>query len=366
MSRINAFLELGREQGCSDIHFTVGRPPLVRMDGDLMPLKYRTLDEDEITAICMEILDQAHLDQLNAEGATDLSYSAPGLGRFRVNICRQHLGLSAICRVIPEDVPQLEELGLPPTVAQFTSPRSGLILVTGTTGTGKTTTLAAMLDQINRNRNQTILTLEDPIEFVHPSQKSLVIQREVGTHVPSFNEGLRSALRQDPDVIMVGELRDFDTISLAIEACETGHLVLGTLHTRGAYQTIHRIVDAFPTEAQNQIRHTLADNLKCVLSQDLIRSADGRGRRAVMEIMVMTPAVAQLVREGKTFQLPQVMSTGRKVGMQLMDQALMALLRAGEIDANAAFLRADDKRQFVQFVSDPDLLNLIGPDGKAA
>jgi twitching motility protein PilT len=360
MARIDAFLQLGREQGCSDIHFSVGLPPLVRLDGELTPLKYRSLSKDETTAIVMEILDQNQLAHLNQMGALDLSYAAAQIGRFRINIFRQHAGLSAVCRVVPEDVPALSSLGLPSVLSQFARLRSGLVLITGATGTGKSTTLAAIIDEINQNRNLNILTLEDPVEFRHINKKAQVIQREVGCQVRSFTEGLRSCLRQDPDVIMVGEMRDPETISLAVEASETGHLVLGTLHTRGAYQTIHRIVDAFPTEAQAQIRHTLAENLRAVVSQELVRAVDGRGRRAVAEILVVTSAVAQLIREAKTYQIAGTMATGRRVGMQTMDQALMTLVRSGDIDPDEAFLKAVDKKEFVNLVTQPELLNMAG------
>jgi len=360
MPRIDAFLKLGREQGCSDIHFTVGLPPLVRLDGELTPLKYRELTAEEIGSIVTEILNDQHREQLKQMGAVDISYSAEDGGRFRINICRHNLGHSAFCRVIPSEPPVLSDLGLPPVISHFTNLSSGLVLVTGSSGTGKSTTLAAILHEINVTRNQNIVTLEDPIEFIHESRKSLVMQRELGSHVHSFSDGLRAALRQDPDVILVGELRDFETITLAVEACETGHLVLGTLHTRGAYQTIHRMVDAFPTESQAQIRHTLAETLKCVLSQELVRAADGRGRRAAMEILVVTPAVGQMIRDGKTFQIPGAMATGRRVGMQLLDQALMAMVRAGDIDPDEAFLKATDKKEFVPFVTQPELLALLG------
>jgi twitching motility protein PilT len=365
MARIDAFLRLGREQDCSDIHLTVGLPPLVRLDGDLIPLKYRELTRDETMALVMEILDPYHQAELKARGSVDLSYTAEGLGRFRINICRQHMGISTVCRVIPSTVPKLEKLGLPQVLPRLATVNTGLILVTGASGTGKSTTLAALIDLINSTRNVSVLTLEDPIEFIHRDDKAMVVQRELGTHVPSFSEGLRSALRQDPDVILVGELRDMDTISLAIEAAETGHVVFGTLHTRGAYQTLHRLVDAFPTESQTQIRHTLADTLKCCISQELVKVADGRGRRAVCEILVSTPAVAQLIREAKTFQLPQAMATGRRHGMQLMDQALLALVQAGDVDPDEAFLRATDKREFAAYVTDPELLAAAGDLRKA-
>jgi len=368
MARIDSFLQLAREQGCSDIHFTVGLPPLVRLDGQLTPLKYRNLTEDETELLLTEILDEPSLDELNRSGALDLPYAAHGLGRFRFNLFRQRRGLAAICRVIPEQVPSLSELGLPSVVRSLAGLDSGLVLITGGPGTGKTTTLAALINEINESRNVSIVTLEDPIEFLHDCKKSLVIQRQVGSQVRSFHEGLRSALRQDPDVILIGELRDPETIASAIEASETGHLVLGTLHTRGAFQTIHRIADTFPTESQGQIRHTLADNLRAVVSQELVRAADGRGRRVVAEILIMTPAVAQMIREGKTFQIPSAIATGRRLGMQLMDQALMSLVQSGDIDPNDAFLKATDKKEFIFYVTQTDLLALIdsGPAGSAA
>ena len=295
----------------------------------------------------------------------DFAYRADGIGRFRVNVLRHRKGPAAIFRVIPDEVPSLESLGLPRVVHQFTSLHSGLVLVTGPTGTGKSTTLAAMIREIAETRSVNIVTLEDPVEFLHKSGRSLVIQREIGTQVPSFKDGLRSALRQDPDVILVGELRDPEAISLALVAAETGHLVLGTLHTRGAAQTIDRIVDAHPSDHQSQVRHSLADNLKAVVSQELIRAADGRGRRAALEVLVLTQAVQQMVREGKTFQIPGAITTGKRMGMQLMDQSMLALVRAGEIDPDEAFLRAEDKWGFAPFLTRPELLAMTTGDRAA-
>ncbi len=366
MPRIDAFLEIGQQQGGSDIHFAVGLPPLVRLDGELLPIKYRHLSQDETEGLVMEILSEAQEAAFRARGSVDLAYEAAGLGRFRINVCRHRKGLSAFCRVIPGKVPDLASLGLPKVVTQFTRLGSGLVLVTGSTGTGKSTTLAAMIHEINHTRSLNIITLEDPVEFVHRSEQSLVIQREVGSHVSTFKDGLRSALRQDPDVILVGELRDPDTVTLAIEAAETGHLVLGTIHTRGAAQTIDRIVDAHPSDNQSQIRHSLADNLKAVISQELIRAADGRGRRAALEVLVVTPAIQQLIREGKTFQIPGAIVTGRRLGMQLMDQSLLALVRAGEVDPDEAFLKAEDKWGFAPFVTRPELLQTMTGSERAA
>lgn len=368
MARLDAFLEIGKQQGGSDIHFTVGLPPLVRLDGELTPIPYRELSLEESEALVMEILGPAQARHFREHGAVDFAYTAEGIGRFRINTCRQRRGVSTFCRVVPDQVPTLEQLGLPRVLASFCRLGSGLVLVTGATGTGKSTTLAAMIHEINRTRALNIITLEDPVEFVHPSDRSLVIQREVGTHVTSFGDGLRSALRQDPDVILVGELRDAESITLALEAAETGHLVLGTLHTRGAAQTIDRIVDAHPSDNQSQVRNSLADNLKAVVSQELLRVADGRGRRAALEILVVTLAIQQLIREAKTFQIPGAITMGRRLGMQLKDQSLLALVRAGEVDPDEAFLKAEDKWGFAPFVTRPELLALIagGDGGKAA
>jgi twitching motility protein PilT len=358
--RIDAFLQLGREQGCSDVHFTVGLPPLARLDGNLVPLKYRELTLEETTGLIQEILTEAQLAAFEKHGTIDLSYHSPDVGRFRINVCRHVRGLAAMCRVIPGRPPRLHDLALPPILKRFTRLNSGLVLVTGSAGTGKSTTLAAMIEEINRERALNVITLEDPIEFVYETSQSLIVQREVGIHVHTFRDGLRSALRQDPDVILVGEMRDLETIQLAIEASETGHLVLTTLHTRGAADAVDRILDSFPADAQAQVRTTLADNLKAVVSQDLVATADGRGRRAVAEILVVTPAVAQLIREGKTFQIPSAMATGRRQGMQLLDQSLLELVRVGEIDPDEAFLKADDKRDLIPHVTRLELLDMVG------
>ena len=367
MAHIDAFLELGRKQGGSDIHFTVGLPPLVRVDGRLSPIPYREMTGEEIVGLVGEILSGYHAQRYQERGAVDLAYHAEGVGRFRVNVCRHRRGVAVFCRVVAEEIPVLGTLGLPRIINQFTGLNSGLVLVTGATGTGKSTTLAAMIREINVSESLNIITLEDPVEFVHKSERSLVIQRELGTHVRSFKDGLRSALRQDPDVIMVGEIRDADTITLALEAAETGHLVIGTLHTRGAAQTIGRIIDAHPSDHQSQIRYSLADNLKAVVSQELVRAADGRGRRAAAEILVVTPAVSQMIREGKTFQIPDAIATGRRLGMQLLDQSMLALVRASDIDPDEAFLRAENKLEFIPFVTKTELLSMAtGPVAKAA
>jgi len=354
MARIDAFLELGREQGCSDIHFTVGLPPLLRIDGELTPVKYRELSGDEMKSMVTEIMDDSHRTKFKLRGAVDISYAIGEIGRFRINICSQANGMAAVCRVIPDHVIPLEKLGLPPVVESVADLNAGLVLVTGASGTGKSSTLAAIIEEINQRRKSTILALEDPIEFLHESKESLIIQREVGSSVTSYSAGLRSALRQDPDVIMVGELADAETTALALEASETGHLVLATMHTRGAAQAIDRILDSFPKDSHSQVRNTLAENLRCVFCQELVRASDGRGQRAAVEVLVNNPAIGQHIREGRTFQIASVMSTGRRLGMQLMDQSLLALVRTGEADPDEAFLIARSKREFLPFVTDKE------------
>ncbi len=354
VARIDAFLKLCREQGCSDVHFTVGRPPLVRLDGDLAAIKYRDLTDVEIASMVDEILPEGALAEVGSVGATDLSYVSESVGRFRVNVCRSAFGMTMICRVIPETVPTLESLSLPPITNEIADLSSGLVLVTGACGTGKSTTLASIVDRVNRTRSASITTLEDPVEFVHTSKSCLVVQREIGTSANGFAGALRSALRQDPDVILVGEMRDVDTISLALEAAETGHLVLATLHTRSAAQTVDRILDAFPGEQSNQVRTTLAENLRYVLSQRLVKAADGRGRRAAVEVLAVTSAVSQLIREGKTHQIPGVMATGIKHGMQLMDHALLKLVRAGDADPEDAVRYATDRKEFLPHLAGAD------------
>jgi len=366
MARVEAFLEMGRQQGASDIHFAVGLPPLVRIDGELAPIKYRDLTEQECTDLLREILADEQWETLEKRGSVDLGYSSGELGRFRINVCRHRSGISAMCRIIPQEIPMPAELGLPRVLSQFTQLRSGLVLVTGAAGTGKSTTLAAMVREINERDSANIVTLEDPIEFLHESKRSQVVQREVGTHVATFHHGLRAALREDPDVIMVGELRDHETVTLALEAAETGHLVLGTLHTRGAAQTIDRIVDAHPSENHGQVRHSLAESLKAVVCQELLRCADGRGRRAAHEVLIVNVAVQQMIREGKSFQIPGAITTGRRLGMQLLDQALLTLVRAGEIDPDEAFLKAEDKWGFAPFVTRPELLGIVTGEIRAA
>ncbi len=363
MARLDAFLKLGRSQGCSDVHLAVGMPPLLRRHGDLFPIKYRQLSEAELTGMLVEILTEAQWTACKAGVDLDFSYAAEELGRFRVNLFRKMHGLGATFRIVPDAIPTLDSLGLPPVVHQLAQTTHGLVLVTGTTGSGKSTTLAAMVQLLNTTRRLNIITLEDPIEFVHTSQQSLIVQREIGTHVGSFAEGLGAALREDPDVILVGELRDPETVAMALTAAETGHLVLSTLHTTSASKTLDRLMDAVPTEYRVQMTTTLAQTLRGVIAQSLVKTADGRGRKAIAEIMVMTPAITQLLMNDQVFQIPLKLQTGRNLGMQLMDQALLEALQNKEIDPHDAYRCALDKRSFQRFVTDPHVLpkvNLVG------
>ncbi len=356
MARIDAFLKLGLAQGCSDVHLAVGVPPMLRMHGDLMPIKFRELGSAELEGYVEEILTPALRERLDRGRDLDFSYVSEEGARFRVNVYRKDSGIGATLRFIPGDVPALESLGLPDIVRKLCDNHQGMILVTGSTGTGKSTTLASMIDHLNKTRGLNIISLEDPIEFVHVSQKSQVIQRELGTHVPSFAAGIRASLREDPDVILVGELRDAETISMAMTAAETGHLVLGTLHTTGAVKTIDRIIDALPGEEREQTKGFLAQSLKAVITQNLIKTRDGHGRSAVLEVMVMTRAIAKLILTDQSHQIPAQLQTGRDLGMQLMDQALLEGINERRIDPDDAFRYATDKNLFQKFVTDTSVL----------
>ena len=361
MARIDAFLKLGLAQGCSDVHLAVGVPPMLRMNGDLMPIKFRQLSDTELETYIIEVLTNKQKERLEAGHDLDFSYVGDESGRFRVNVFRKETGIGAVFRHIPGDVPKLDELGVPPILKKFCDYHQGMVLVTGSTGTGKSTTLAAMIDHLNETRNLNIISLEDPIEFVHPSKNCQVIQREVGTHVKSFADGVRSAMREDPDVILVGELRDAETISMAMTAAETGHLVLGTLHTTGAVKTIDRIIDALPGELREQTKGFLSMSLKAVVTQVLVKTPDGRGRRAILEILVNSRAIAKLITTDQTHQIPSQIQTGKNVGMQAMDQALLDAIRAKEIDGDDAIRFANDKKKFQRFVTDTDMVQILDP-----
>lgn len=356
MARIDAFLKLGTDQGCSDIHFAVGLPPLLRMHGDLLPIKFRELSQAELEGYITEIVSKTNQDRLRKGHDVDFSYVSANGGRFRVNVFRKDTGIGATFRAIPADPPTLERLALPPIVKKLCDHHQGMILVTGSTGTGKSTTLAAMIDHLNSTRRLNIISLEDPIEFVHKSKQSQIIQRELNTHLPSFAEGVRAAMREDPDVILVGELRDADTIRWAMTAAETGHLVLGTLHTTGAVKTIDRVVDALPADEREQTKSFLSQSLIAVITQVLVKTADQRGRKAVCEVMVLTRAIGKLIMTDQTHQIPTQLQTGKDLGMQMLDQALLANVQAKEIDPDDAYVYASDKRLFAKFVTDSSVL----------
>ena len=359
MARIDAFLKLGLAQGCSDVHLAVGVPPMLRMNGDLMPIKFRELSDSELETYLHEILTNKQKERLHEGHDLDFSYVGDESGRFRVNVFRKATGIGAVFRYIPAEVPSLEQLDVSPVLKDFCDYHQGMVLVTGSTGTGKSTTLAAMINHINESRSLNIISLEDPIEFVHPSKQSQIIQREVGTHVVSFADGVRSAMREDPDVILVGELRDAETISMAMTAAETGHLVLGTLHTTGAVKTIDRIIDALPGELREQTKGFLAMSLKAVVTQVLVKTPDGHGRRAVLEILVNSRAIAKLITTDQTHQISSQLQTGKDLGMQVMDQALLDAVNAKEVDPDDAIRFASDKKKFTRFVTDTDLFPTI-------
>jgi twitching motility protein PilT len=356
VARIDAFLKLGTQQGCSDVHLAVGVPPMLRMHGDLLPIKFRDLRAGELEGYIAEILTASQNEHFARGNDLDFSYVSAEGGRFRVNVYRKDTGVGATFRAIPSSVPTLESLQLPPVVTRLCDFHQGMVLVTGSTGTGKSTTLAAMINHLNSTRKLNIISLEDPIEFVHPSKQSQVIQRELGTHIPSFAEGVRAAMREDPDVILVGELRDAETISMAMTAAETGHLVLGTLHTTGAVKTIDRVIDALPVEEREQTKSFLAQSLLAVVTQVLVKTADGHGRRAVCEILMMTKAIAKLIQTEQTHQIPSQLQMGRDLGMQLLDQALLAAINARTVDPDDAYNYATEKRNFQKFVTDTSML----------
>jgi twitching motility protein PilT len=366
VARIDAFLKLGTQQGCSDVHLAVGVPPMLRMHGDLLPIKFRDLRPGELEGYIAEILTSAQNEHFARGHDLDFSYVSAEGGRFRVNVYRKDTGVGATFRTIPSSVPTLESLSLPPIVTKLCDFHQGMVLVTGSTGTGKSTTLAAMINHLNETRKLNIISLEDPIEFVHPSKQSQVIQRELGTHIPSFAEGVRAAMREDPDVILVGELRDAETISMAMTAAETGHLVLGTLHTTGAVKTIDRVIDALPVEEREQTKSFLAQSLLAVVTQVLVKTADGHGRRAVCEILMMTKAIAKLIQTEQTHQIPTQLQMGKDLGMQMLDQALLAAINARTIDPDDAYNYATEKRSFQRFVTDTTMLPKLDAPPAAA
>ena len=359
MAKLDAFFKLMVDQGASDLHLVSGSQPILRVSGELQRVRYAVLESDDLKKMLYEVAPEYKIKQFEETGDVDFAYEIPGLARYRANYFVQKYGVAAVFRQIPDTILTVEQLGLPPVLNKLPLYPKGLVLVTGPTGSGKSTTLAALVDYANTHRKDHILTIEDPVEFVHKSRNCIVNHREVGLHTRSFTSALRAALREDPDIIMVGEMRDLETISLAVEAASTGHLVFGTLHTQSAAKTVDRIIDVFPHDQQEQIRATLADSLQAVVAQTLFKRRDTRGRCAALEILIATPAVRNLVRDGKTFQIPTVLQTGKKFGMQSLDDAILDHLEKGRINPEDAYLHCLDKarfRAFLRNVADEDLV----------
>lgn len=336
MAKLDQLLTLLKEKKGSDLHISSGCPPFIRINGDMCSLAYRDLTPIECQALIFEILTEKQKSRFKADWELDSSYKIDNVGVFRLNIFMQRRGIAAVFRYIPSEILTCKKLGLPQPIVDLTKNENGLVLVTGPTGSGKSTTLAAMIDHINRNYNLHIITIEDPIEFVHENKHSLINQREVHTHSKSFSSALRVMLREDPDVILVGEMRDLETIQMAITAAETGHLVFGTLHTSSAAQSVDRLVDIFPEEKQKQVRLMVSESLRGIVAQTLIKRQDKDGRVGVFEVLINTPAVGNLIREGKASQIVSVMQTSQKQGMITFDQAISKLKEKGIISGQAA------------------------------
>ncbi|MFK8137450.1 MAG: type IV pilus twitching motility protein PilT [Bdellovibrionales bacterium] len=355
MAEIDKLFKLMKEKGASDLHLTTGAPALIRQHGSMVPLVKGNMSAQDVQSLVFEILTEKEKKDFVQNWELDCAYSLEGVGRFRVNVFMQRKGLGSVFRIIPEKIMTAGELGLPPQILDLTKEHKGLIVVTGPTGSGKSTTLAAMIDHINKTQSAHILTVEDPVEFVHQNQMSLVNQREVGNHTKSFSNALKAALREDPDIILVGEMRDLETISLAMTAAETGHLVFGTLHTNNAAKTVDRIIDVFPQEQQEQIRVMLSESLKGVIAQGLLPTADGKGRCAALEVLVSTHAIGNLIREGKTFQIPSIMQTGSSHGMITFEHSIRALVETGKIthEVGMSFLGKKDEKADSKSKPDP-------------
>jgi twitching motility protein PilT len=353
MAGILELLQHVKDKGGSDLHLASGLEPRIRRHGALEPVPgWTSLDESRISELLREVASGSQWEEYQRQHDLDFAYGIEGIGRFRINYSYQLNGASAVFRLIPENLVSLEDLDMPRSIAGLADVRSGLILITGPTGSGKSTTLAAIIDRINSNYCRHIVTIEDPVEFVHHNKRSRLSQREVGSDTASFSAALRAAIRQDADVIMVGEMRDLDTIALALTAAEMGALVFGTMHTNGAANTIDRLIDAFPAEEQSQIRITLSESLAAVVSQQLLRTVDGRGRCAVVEILLKTPALPNVIREGNTPMVQTIMQGGRALGMVMLDDALAARVEAKQVTARDAYLKANNKARFESLIDD--------------
>jgi twitching motility protein PilT len=358
MAKLDAFFKLMFDTGASDLHIVSGQPPILRVHGELERIKYDPLDDEHLRQMLYEIAPEQKIKTFEETGDVDFGYEIPNVARFRANYFMQKYGCGAVFRQIPTKILTADELGLPPILKKSAMLHKGLVLVTGPTGSGKSTTLAAVIDHANKHRKDHIITIEDPIEFVHSAQGCLVNHREVGMHTRSFAAALKGALREDPDIILVGEMRDLETIRLALEAANTGHLVFGTLHTTSAAKTIDRIIEVFPAEEQAQVRNGLSTGLKVVVAQNLFKRVDKKGRCAALEILVCTAAVGNLIREGKTVQIPSAIQTGKQFGMQTLDDAIMGVLQKGWISPEEAYDKCIDKAKFKPLLkTPPDELN---------
>jgi twitching motility protein PilT len=356
MAKLDELLKLMKQQNASDLHLTSGSAPYLRVHGDIVKLNYRNVSAEVCHGLIFEILTEKQKELFTDNLELDFSYPVSGIGRFRVNVFMQSKGMGAVFRLIPEDILTAEDLGLPDQVLDLLNVSEGLILVTGPTGSGKSSTLAALIHEINLNQRAHIITIEDPIEFVHQNHQSLINQREVSSHTLSFSNALRAALREDPDIILVGEMRDLETISLAITAAETGHLVLATLHTNSAIKTIDRIIDVFPEGQQAQYRVMLSESLRGIVAQALLPRADHQGRVPAVEVLVNVPAVANLIREGKAFQISSTMQTGRSHGMITFESSVKDLMRTGVIskeDGNNFLERRYAGRKKINYTTPP-------------
>ncbi|MBT9556417.1 MAG: type IV pilus twitching motility protein PilT [Myxococcales bacterium] len=345
MPRIDNFLRLMQERGASDLHFVVGQPPCFRLSGSIDPIRYKSLSNADFDVFLGEITPKHIWQHFKDGGDADYAYECPGLARFRVNLFKQERGAGAVFRIIPTKLLTMEQLGLPDACQKIVTMERGLCLVTGPTGSGKSTTLSAIINKMNETRKLHIITIEDPIEFVHPNKQSLITQREVGASATSFAAGLRAALREDPDIVLVGEMRDLETIQLALSAAETGLLVFGTLHTNSAAKTVDRIINVFPTDEQESVRGIISDTLSCVLAQQLLKRKKG-GRVAALEILFGSPAMGNIIREGKTHQLTNLIRGGKAKGMVTMDDSLERLVKEDVISAEAAYEKSIDKKEF--------------------
>lgn len=346
MATIDTYFREMKEEGASDLHLAVGFPPMIRLGGQLKPLNHPVITAESNRDILFEILTKDQQQTIKEYLDFDMAYELEGVGRFRCNLFYQHRGIGAVFRIIPTKILTLEQLNLPETVKTIADYKKGLVLVTGPTGSGKSTTLAAMIDYINENRDAHVITIEDPLEFVHANKKCILTQREIGTHANSFGDALRVAGREDPDIILVGEMRDLETISLALTCAELGILVFGTLHTNSAAKTIDRIINAFPSNQQAQARAMLSESLRAVIAQQLVRTIDGKGRCAANEILIGSSALASMIREGKVTQIESLIQTGTKSGMQTMDQHLTKLVKEEKISREAAYEKAINKKLF--------------------